>query len=325
MTSPLLKVERLQISFQTESGMVTPVQNVSFEMKSGEIVALVGESGCGKSVTSLSIMGLLDRKRSKIDGKILYKGTDLTTLKKNDWTKIRGSEISMIFQDPLTSLNPLLKIGDQITEAITSHKKMSKSETKKRCLEIIAKVGVPHPEKIYHAYPHTLSGGMRQRIMIAIALVSQPNILIADEPTTALDVSIQAQILYLMKDLAKEFDTGIIFITHDLGVVAEMADRVMVMYAGQVIEEGDVYSLFKNPKHPYTKGLIASTPTFQQEKEMLNTIEGVVPSPGNMPIGCRFYSRCAKAFGKCKTEMPPTFRVDNRHVRCWLYEEGDRS
>ncbi|MEA1854553.1 ABC transporter ATP-binding protein [Cytobacillus sp. OWB-43] len=318
----LLEVRDLKTYFYTEDGVIPSVDGVSFTIKKGETVAVVGESGSGKSVTSLSIMGLLDAAGKIESGTIIIEGNDVTKLSKKDRRKLRGNEMAMIFQEPLTSLNPLFTVGNQISEAIKIHQKVDKKEAKKRSIEILKKVGIARAEKIYHSYPHLLSGGMRQRVMIAIALSCNPKLLIADEPTTALDVTIQAQILRLMKELKKNKQTSILFITHDLGVVAEMADQVIVMYAGQVVEYTDVFTLFKEAAHPYTKSLLASTPKIHEQTEKLQVIEGTVPNPNAMPSGCRFHTRCPYVMEKCMNNEPVLTNIHNRHqVKCWLYEE----
>ncbi|WP_246056284.1 ABC transporter ATP-binding protein [Alteribacter natronophilus] len=323
---PLLDVRHLKTYFHTENGTVPSVEGVSFQINKGEVVAIVGESGCGKSVTSYSIMGLV-KSPGKIEaGEVLLDGTDLTTLSKRQMRKLRGNDMSMIFQEPLTSLNPLFTVGFQISEVIVLHQDVTKKEARQKTIEMIEKVGIPNAEKIYSNFPHQLSGGMRQRIMIAIALACNPKLLIADEPTTALDVSIQAQILDLMKKLRKELETSILIITHDLGVVAEMVDRVVVMYAGKVVEEGTVYELFRDPKHPYTKGLLESTPKIHERKDELYSIKGTVPTPANMPKGCSFSPRCAFAGDKCREQQPELVQVNSgQKVSCWLHEEGEVS
>ncbi|MFM1653281.1 ABC transporter ATP-binding protein [Brevibacillus sp. B_LB10_24] len=318
---PLLEVKQLKTCFSTTYGLVPIVDGVSFHINRGETVAVVGESGCGKSVTSLSIMGLLPKLAKIEKGEILFEGKDLGKASKKEMREIRGNEISMIFQEPLTSLNPLFTIGNQLSEVIRLHEKVSKNEARKKGIDILTRVGIARAEKMYSTYPHLLSGGMRQRVMIAMALACNPKLLIADEPTTALDVTIQAQILQLMRQLSQEFGTSIMLITHDLGVVAEMADRVIVMYAGQVVEQGDVYSLFQNPKHPYTKSLLKSTPNIDQSNETLEPIEGTVPSPMEMPKGCRFHPRCPCKLEKCASESPQMYPLSREHdVRCWLFD-----
>lgn len=314
-----LEVKDLRTSFYTEDGVVKAVDGVSFSMKKGETIAIVGESGCGKSVTSFSILRLINSP-GKIDGgSILFGDQDLVTLKESHMRKIRGNDISMIFQEPLTSLNPVFKVGHQIAETILLHQNVSKKEAKARSIELLKKVGIARSENIYNSYPHSLSGGMRQRVMIAMALSCNPKILVADEPTTALDVTIQAQILNLMLQLKEEFNTSIILITHDLGVVAEVADKVIVMYAGQVVEEANVFTIFKEPKHPYTIGLLDSTPKVHELEAELKSIPGSVPSSLNWPTGCRFYSRCPVRMDHCKGNIPELYGEEYHKIRCWLH------
>ncbi|GIQ69685.1 dipeptide/oligopeptide/nickel ABC transporter ATP-binding protein [Xylanibacillus composti] len=322
----LLEVRDLRTYFHTESGTTRSVDGVSLKIKPGEVLGIVGESGCGKSVTSFSIMGLVEAPGKIEGGEILFEDKDLTKLSKKQLKHIQGNAISMIFQEPLTSLNPLLSVGFQIAENITLHQTVDKKTAKAKSIEMLRKVGIPRPEEVYRAYPHELSGGMRQRVMIAIALSCNPKLLIADEPTTALDVTIQAQILKLMMDLRSELNTSIMIITHDLGVVAEIADRVVVMYAGQVVEEGDVFQLFQSPAHPYTLGLMNSTPKIDEWNEVLESIPGTVPVASNMPIGCRFHPRCPYAMEKCVKQEPPLAQINaGANVRCWLHEHGEVS
>jgi peptide/nickel transport system ATP-binding protein len=323
MEQAILKVNNLQTHFKSDSGTVKAVDGVSFEVVGGETLGVVGESGSGKSVTSLSIMNLLKDTPGKIaGGEILYKGKDLTKLSESEMRKIRGNEIAMIFQEPMTSLNPVFKIGKQLEETIRLHLKLSKKESRLRAIEMLEAVGISRPDKIIHDFPHQLSGGMRQRVMIAMAMACNPKLLIADEPTTALDVTIQAQILDLMKNLNKSEGTAILLITHDLGVVAEMCDRVVVMYAGRAVEESDVHSIFANPKHPYTQGLIASIPKIGERVDRLQSIPGNVPLPTRMPEGCKFAPRCPFAMDIC-WEREPEFKkqAGDHSVRCWLHEE----
>ncbi|GER75092.1 ABC transporter ATP-binding protein [Weizmannia acidilactici] len=324
--APLLKVDGIKTEFKTEKGTVTSVDNVSFELNEGETICLVGESGCGKSVTSLSIMQLLERNGKVSQGSIEFEQTNLLDLTEAEMRKIRGNRISMIFQEPMTSLNPVLTIGDQLTESIRLHMGYGKKQAKAYAVEMLNKVGIPRAEEIFGDYPHRLSGGMRQRVMIAMALSCKPKLLIADEPTTALDVTIQAQILKLMKELREESKTAIILITHDLGVVAEMADKVAVMYAGQIVEETDVYTLFDEPKHPYTLGLMKSIPHITNPDDTrLDSIPGSVPSLYNMPKGCRFYDRCPFAMEKCRTDQPELKPMKDKKphsIRCFLYDEA---
>src|SRR6186713_76653 len=289
---PLLEVKNLKTYFYTEDGVVRAVDGVSFEVYPGEVLGLVGESGCGKSVTSLSIMRLIS-KPGRIDaGEILLDGENLLTMPEDDMMKVRGNRISMIFQQPQTALNPVFKVGDQLAEVLNVHQDLGKDAGWQRAVALLKMVGVPDPERRAEAYPHELSGGMAQRVMIAIALACVPELLIADEPTTALDVTIQAQILDLMRDLRREMGTSVILITHDLGVVAEMAERVAVMYAGEIVEQTDVNTLFDQPLHPYTQGLIGSIPILGQIKDKLDVIPGMVPNLVNLPPGCRFAPRC---------------------------------
>ena len=322
----LLEVRNLQTRFYTHDGVVKAVDGIDFYIKRGEILGLVGESGCGKSVTSLSILRLVSAP-GKIDGgEILFEGRNLLDLSAGEMTKIRGDRIAMIFQQPQSSLNPVFKVGDQIAEVLQIHQGLNKKQGWARAVELLEQVGIPDPLRRVNAYPHELSGGMAQRVMIAMALASKPDLLIADEPTTALDVTIQAQILDLMRNLQKEYQAAIILITHDLGVVAEMADRIAVMYAGQIVEEAATDELFKNPKHPYTQGLIASIPVLGEIKDELDVIPGNVPNLIGLPAGCRFAPRCrarvAKALEICTQTMPDLIPVGVQHTaRCWLYRE----
>lgn len=319
----LLDVKDLNIRFKTKKGYVNAVEHLDFQVKKGELLALVGESGCGKSVTSLAVMDLIERPGEVKAEHMLLDGKDLTAIPPKVKRKMRGTEMAMIFQDPLTSLNPLYTIGNQLSEQFLTHVPgCTKQQAKEMSIDIIRKTGIPRPEAVYKSYPHELSGGMRQRIMIAIALSCNPKLLIADEPTTALDVTIQAQILHLMQNLIKDFDTSILFITHDLGVVAEMADRVVVMYTGQIVEEADVYTLFHNPKHPYTQGLLNSTINVQQQEDELEPIAGTVPSLSSLPRGCRFHPRCKYATEACRSTMPSLVEVAPGHYsRCLLAEK----
>lgn len=320
----ILKIEDLHTSFYSDSGVVPAVDGIDLELKQGETLGIVGESGSGKSVTALSIMRLFAGTSGKIDsGKIVFnESVDLLTLKEEEMRKIRGNEIAMIFQEPMTSLNPVMKIGKQIEESIILHQKVSREEAKTRALEVLRQVQMPRAEQILEEYPFRLSGGQRQRVMVAMGLVCNPHILIADEPTTALDVTIQAQILRLMNQLQKEIETSIIMITHDLGVVAETCDKVAVMYCGRIVEQSDVYSLFDSPAHPYTQGLLASIPRLGEGVEELESIPGNVPNPKYMPKGCKFAPRCRFAMEKCKLEEPPFFTVGEGHQsKCWLNQE----
>ena len=307
----ILEVKNLQTTFFTEDGEVKAVDDVSFSVRPGQTLGLVGESGCGKSVTSLSIMRLIPNPPGRVTrGEILYKGRDLLKLSADEMRKIRGNEISMIFQEPMTSLNPVFTIGNQIEEAVTLHNDLSRKAARDKAIEMLQLVGIPSPQKRIDDYPHQLSGGMRQRVMIAMALSCNPHILIADEPTTALDVTIQAQILDLLRDLQEKVGMALILITHDLGVVAEVADEVCVMYAGRVAEQGSVREIFKNPKHPYTRGLLNSIPTLAKDptgkvkKKRLETIPGIVPNLLQLPKGCRFQERCQYVIDSCRGVEP---------------------
>ncbi|WP_284037051.1 ABC transporter ATP-binding protein [Neobacillus sp. 114] len=318
--APLLEVRNLQTFISTPKGEIKPVNDISFSINKGEIVALVGESGSGKSVSSLSIMGLnASAIQYKPESSIYFKDKDLLRLKEKEMRKIRGNEIAMIFQDPMFSLNPVHTIGKQIAESIVLHKKVKYKEALETALDLLNKVGIPDAKRRLNDYPHQLSGGMRQRVMIAMALACDPQLLIADEPTTALDVTIQAQILNLLRQLQKETGISILLITHDLGVVAEMADRVLVMYCGKIVEEGTVADIFENPLHPYTKGLMASIPElYGPSKEKLDTIPGIVPNPLELPTGCNFVTRCSYATKKCSQTAPTLLpHPSGNRVSCW--------
>ncbi len=323
---PLLKVNDLKTYFQTDDGLVKAVDGVSFEVYPGETLGIVGESGCGKSVTSLSVMRLLDEKGEIAGGTITFNGEDVLAIPEEKMMKIRGNDMAMIFQEPMTALNPVYTIGYQIIEAILLHQKVSSDEARNMAVDMLRKVGIPEPEKRVDEYPHELSGGMRQRAMIAMSLSCNPKILFADEPTTALDVTIQAQILELMLSLQKEFGMSIVMITHDLGVIAEMAERVAVMYAGRIVEYADVITLFKKPKHPYTWGLMNAIPKIDDDKEVLYNIKGVVPDPLSFPNGCRFNTRCPLAQGKCFTDVPPLEEIEKDHfVACFRIDELEKT
>jgi len=327
-SQPLLEVKGLKTYFYTEDGVVRAVDGVSFEVYPGEVLGLVGESGCGKSVTSLSIMRLISKPGRVDEGEILLNGENLLELPENEMIKVRGNRISMIFQQPQTALNPVFKVGDQLAEVLDVHQDLGKEAGWKRAIELLKMVGVPDPERRVEAYPHELSGGMAQRVMIAMALACVPELLIADEPTTALDVTIQAQILDLMRDLRREMGTSVILITHDLGVVAEMAERVAVMYAGEIVEQTDVNTLFDQPLHPYTQGLIGSIPILGEIKEKLDVIPGSVPNLVDLPPGCRFAPRCQARvkYGLtiCPVVKPELEEVKPGHfVRCWLYQNAE--
>ncbi len=320
----ILNVKRLQTSFFTETREIPAVDRVDFHMKEGEVLGIVGESGCGKSVTSLSIMGLVPKPPGKIiGGEILFNDQDLLHLTEKQMRKIRGNDIAMIFQEPMTSLNPLFTIGNQMMEVLLIHrKKGQKKQARLRVIEMLKLVGLPRAGELMNEYPHQLSGGMRQRVMIAMALICDPKVLIADEPTTALDVTTQAQILKLMKELNRDLNTAVLLITHDLGVVAETCERVIVMYAGQIIEEAPVKKLFESPKHPYTKGLIQSVPDVRRREKRLYSIKGNVPLPGTINQGCKFASRCEHAFARCFQEDPALYQTSTEQTaRCFLYDK----
>jgi oligopeptide/dipeptide ABC transporter ATP-binding protein len=327
-SKPLLEVKGLKTYFYTEDGVVRAVDGVNFEVYPGEVLGLVGESGCGKSVTSLSIMRLISKPGRVDAGEILLDGENLLDLPEDEMIKVRGNRISMIFQQPQTALNPVFKVGDQLSEVLSVHQDLGREAGRKRAVALLKMVGVPDPERRVDAYPHELSGGMAQRVMIAMALACVPELLIADEPTTALDVTIQAQILDLMRDLRRDMGTSVILITHDLGVVAEMAERVAVMYAGEIVEQAEVNELFDEPLHPYTQGLIGSIPVLGEIKERLDVIPGSVPNLVNLPPGCRFAPRCQArlkyACTICAEVKPELEEVKPGHyVRCWLYQSTE--
>jgi oligopeptide transport system ATP-binding protein len=317
----ILKVDHLQTTFYTHMGQVKAVRGVSFELRKGEILGIVGESGSGKSVTAMSIMGLVDEPGRVSGGSIRYGNLELTTLKDSEMNQLRGKEISMIFQDPMTSLNPVFTIGQQLKEVILTHTSLTAAEAHERALELLRLVGIPEPELRIRQYPHQFSGGMRQRVMIAMAVSCNPKVLIADEPTTALDVTIQAQILELIQNLKTKLDSTVILITHDLGVVSEICTKVNVMYGGLVMESSDVIDLFENPQHPYTKGLLQSVPiNVRGEKARLIPIEGTPPDLLKPPSGCPFSPRCPHTMGICQKEAAPLFRINDRHyASCWLH------
>lgn len=317
----ILEVQNLRTRFKTDQGTVAVVDGVDLTIQEGETLGIVGESGCGKSVTSLSIMRLLGINGSS-EGTIRFGEQEILSLTEKQMQKIRGKDIAMIFQEPMTSLNPLHTVGRQIEESLLLHFKMTKMQAKERAIAMLKAVGMPRAEEIYGEYPHQLSGGMRQRVMIAMAIACNPKLIIADEPTTALDVTIQAQILDLLRDLKDKTGTSIMLITHDLGVVAEMCDRVVVMYAGQVVEETDVRTLFSAPKHPYTIGLMKSTPDIEEERDYLETIPGSVPMAYQMPKGCRFAPRCSKVMDICHEKPPELLDLNGHQCRCLLYAEG---
>ena len=321
----LLEVKDLTVEFKVKHGIVRAVNGLSFHVNEGEILAVVGESGSGKSVTSLSIMGLLSDNGRVTKGQILYRGEDLLKKSENEMRAIKGDKISMIFQEPMTSLNPVYRIKDQVMESIMTHNKaVSKKEAFDRTVDMLRTVGIPSPEERANDYPHQMSGGMRQRVMIAMALACSPDLLIADEPTTALDVTIQAQILELLYNMRKKFNMSVILITHDLGVVAEAADRVVVMYCGQIVESAEVKSLFAKPLHPYTLGLLKSIPRLDDEStDPLYMIKGMVPNPMHMPNGCPFSDRCDKCMEVCRQRKPELRKVGDHMVRCFLYQNGE--
>jgi peptide/nickel transport system ATP-binding protein len=321
----LLEVNDLQTHFPTRAGLVRAVDGVSFYLDRGELLGLVGESGCGKSMTALSVMRLVAPPGKIVNGEILFDGKDLLKLSDAQMRDMRGDDIAMIFQDPMTSLNPVFTVGEQIAEALRLHRKMSRAEARQATIEAMREVAIPDPARRLDDYPHQLSGGMRQRVMIAMALACNPKLLIADEPTTALDVTIQAQILELLDELRKQRELAVLLITHDLGVVAEVADRVAVMYTGRIVEESPVDELFARPKHPYTEGLLRSVPKLTAEdvvrKERLETIEGVVPSPTDLPPGCHFAPRCVHRMPRCTEGRIPLYDLEGGvQVRCVLYD-----
>ncbi|RKX53773.1 MAG: ABC transporter ATP-binding protein [Thermotoga sp.] len=325
--SKLLSVRNLRVIFRTYRGIVKALNGVNFEIGREEFVGIVGETGCGKSVTALSIMRLIQQPGEIIDGEIIFDGTDLLKLSEDDMRKVRGKEIAMIFQEPKVSLNPVLKVGTQLKEAVSIADGIPQKsrEAEEKVMDILDAVGLPDPKGLMNKYPHELSGGMAQRVMIAMGLLKKPKLLIADEPTSALDVTIQAQILNLIKDLVSKFRTSVLFITHDLGVVAEYSDRVVIMYAGNVVEIGDVYTIFRNPVHPYTKGLLNAVPRIGQ-REPLETIPGIVPDLVHPPSGCRFHPRCSKAMEVCSKEFPEMVEVEKDHfVACHLFTRGEKN
>ena len=318
----VLEIKDLEVELYSEKGPLPVIDKVNLTIKEGEIVGIVGESGCGKSMLASAIMNLLNFPAKIAAGTIFYEGQDMTTLSSKEFQKIRGNEISMIFQEPMTSLNPLMKVGKQIEEAIKAHEKVTNAELKERAIAAIREVGIPQPEKVYHDIPSRLSGGMRQRIMIAMALVCHPKLLICDEPTTALDVTIQAQILRLIKKLRDETNTAVIFISHDMGVIYQMVDRVVVMYAGQFVESAPCKKLFENPLHPYTIGLQNAIPQINKQQSSLQDIPGSVPMLDNLPEGCLFAPRCPFAKVECFTKKVPLKHYDDHDVRCLLVDEG---
>lgn len=317
----LLEVKNLKTEFKLKRGIVNAVDDISFSLDKGKILAIVGESGSGKSVTSLSIMRLLQAPGRIAQGEILFNGEDLLKKSESEMQAVRGDKISMIFQEPMTSLNPVYRVKDQIMESIMTHMKVSKKEALERTIKMLDTVGIPSPERRVYDYPHQMSGGMRQRVMIAMALIGSPELLIADEPTTALDVTIQAQILDLLYHMREKFNMAVLLITHDLGVVSEAADHVIVMYCGKIVEEADVRDLFDNPLHPYTLGLLRSIPRLEDDSDgPLYMIKGMVPNPLKMPAGCPFSDRCDRCMERCRLEMPELIEKDGHKVRCFLYD-----
>jgi len=326
MAAALLQIENLRTFFFGDAGVSRAVDGVTFSIAAGETVGLVGESGCGKSVTALSVLRLVRPPgRIEPESRILFEGRDLVTLGERDLRAVRGARIAMVFQEPMTALNPVFTVGEQIAEVVRIHGKASRREAWSRAVEMLQIVGIPAPEQRAKEYPHQLSGGMRQRVVIAMALVMNPALVIADEPTTALDVTIQAQILELLQQLQNRFGTSILLITHDLGVVAETVSRVIVMYGGEIVEEAQVKTLFAEAHHPYTEGLLAAMPRLGEVRERLRTIPGTVPPPTRWPSGCRFHDRCPYAWERCTTEHPPLYQIGDGHVsRCHLAEEPER-
>ncbi|RJP54152.1 MAG: ABC transporter ATP-binding protein [Anaerolineaceae bacterium] len=328
INKPLLEVKNLKTYFYTEDGVVRAVDGVDFEIYPGEVLGIVGESGCGKSVTSLSIMRLISIPGKIVEGQINFDGKDLVKATEDEMMQVRGNRISMIFQQPQSALNPVFRAGDQISEVLNIHQDFGKEKGRERAVELLKLVGIPEPERRADSFPHELSGGMSQRVMIAMALACVPDLLIADEPTTALDVTIQAQILDLMRDMRKQLGSAMMLITHDLGVIAEMANRVVVMYAGEIVEQSPVASLFDKPLHPYTQGLIGSIPVLGEIRERLDVIPGSVPNLINLPQGCRFAPRCAARVEHgltiCTERDPELIEIEEGHkVRCWLYQDGE--
>jgi oligopeptide/dipeptide ABC transporter ATP-binding protein len=319
-----LQIQHLKTQFHTSKGISPVVDDVSIDIPKGKIVGLVGESGCGKSMTAMSVMQLVKKPGKIVDGKVMLLGKDLLEASPKEMRNIRGNDISMIFQEPMTSLNPVYTVGRQVREAILLHQKVSKAEAKNRVIDIFGKIGIPEPEKRYDCYPHQLSGGLRQRVMIGMAMVCEPELLIADEPTTALDVTIEAQILKLMKQLRDEHGTSILMITHNMGVVAQVCDYVYVMYAGKVMEQAETFELFRNTCHPYTAGLLRSIPKLDHQVDRLYSIPGVVPNLLHLPEGCGFCTRCDRVEERCLKERPDLYSVGPDHgVRCFHYEKGD--
>ena len=323
MTEPILKIEHLRIEFDTRRGILVAVDDISFEVLPGEVFGIVGESGAGKSLTGQAVIGLLEPPGRIGAGQISLNGQRIDQLPYDQMRRIRGKKIGMIFQDPLTSLNPLYTIGQQLMETILTHAAMSSQQARQHAIKLLDEVGIPAAEKRIDHYPHQFSGGMRQRVVIALALCVNPSLIIADEPTTALDVSIQAQIIALLKRLCKEHDTAVILITHDMGVIAEISDRVAVMYAGRLVEVGEVRDVVKNPKHPYSQGLMGSIPSLHHKAEALTQIEGAMPRLTEIPSGCAFHPRCPESFDRCQSQRPDLLNTRPTQAACWLYDNED--
>ncbi|MBM3557997.1 MAG: ABC transporter ATP-binding protein [Alphaproteobacteria bacterium] len=322
MTAPLLSVERLRVEFPTRRGTLVAVDDVSFSIAPGEVLGVVGESGAGKSMTGMAIIGLLEPPGRIAGGEVTLEGRRIDNLRSDEMRKVRGRQIGAIFQDPLTSLNPLYTVAQQLVETIRTHADLSEKEARDRALSLLKEVGIPAAEDRIDHYPHQFSGGMRQRVVISLALAANPRLIVADEPTTALDVSIQAQIIALIKRLCREHGTAVMLVTHDMGVIAETADRVAVMYAGRIVEVGPVRDVIKDAKHPYTHGLMGAIPTVGQDVARLAQIEGSMPRLDSIPQGCAFNPRCPKVFERCRRERPELRRVGSTHAACWLYEGG---
>ena len=322
MEHNILEIDHLHVVFPSSKGETSPVNDVSLRVPAGKIVGIVGESGCGKSMTARAVMGLIHAPGRITEGEIRLCGRDLRKLSEKEYCSLRGSEVSMIFQEPMTSLNPVMKAGHQVEEVLRLHTDIPESELKQRVIDIFRAVGITEPEKRYNCYPHELSGGLRQRVIIAMAMICRPRLMIADEPTTALDVTVQAQILRLMKDLVSD-DTGLLVISHDLGVIAKLCDYVYVMYAGRIVEESDIFTLFDDPQHPYTKGLMDAVGSLRRDAEVLSTIPGVVPSLAHLPAGCSFCLRCENGSDRCEKELPGLIQTGPGHkVRCHLMKEA---
>ena len=322
MTAPVLSVRNLQVEFETRRGTLRAIDSVSYDIAKGEVLGVVGESGAGKSVTGLAVIGLIDPPGRISGGEILLSGLRIDNLPPEEMRKVRGKRIGMIFQDPLTSLNPLYRVGDQIIETIKTHTNLTDQQARKRAIDLLAEVGIPAPEKRIDGYPHEFSGGMRQRVVIALALFAEPELIIADEPTTALDVSVQAQIISLIKRLGRDHGTAVMLVTHDMGVIAETCDRVAVMYAGRVAEIGPVQEVIKNPLHPYAKGLMGAIPTLAGEDKRLVQIPGAMPRLSAIPPGCSFNPRCSSAFDRCRVDRPEPLRQGTQAVACHLYDRA---